>query len=66
VGGSAQVVAPPTTVPTEAPRQRAPESPATQSPVTQNPVTENQPSVAVPVTTTTLEMPPPKRRGDGE
>jgi Anti-sigma-D factor RsdA to sigma factor binding region len=65
VGGSAQVVAPPTTVPTEAPRQRAPESPATQSPVTQNPVTENQPSVAVPVTTTTLEMPPPKRRGDG-
>ena len=66
VGGSAQVVAPPTTIPTEAPRQRAPESPATQSPVTQNPVTENQPSVAVPVTTTTLEMPPPKRRGDGE
>jgi hypothetical protein len=34
--------------------------------VTQNPETENQPSVAVPVTTTTLEMPPPKKRGDGE
>ena len=67
VGGSAQVVAPPTTAPEEAPRHRGAESPATQSPVTQNPVTENQPEVTIPVTTTTLEMPPPKRqRGNGE
>ena len=43
VGGSAQVVAPPTTAPEQAPRHRGAESPATQSPVTQNPVTENQP-----------------------
>jgi hypothetical protein len=35
--------------------------------VTQNPVTENQREVTIPVTTTTLEMPPPKRqRGNGE
>jgi hypothetical protein len=66
VGGSAQVVAPATTAPAEAPRQPNTESPATQSPVTQNPVTENQPTVTIPVTTTTLEMPPPKQRGDGE
>jgi Anti-sigma-D factor RsdA to sigma factor binding region len=66
VGGGAQVVAPPTTVPSEAPRQRGPESPATQSPVTQNPVTEPQPVVTIPVTTTTFELPPPKKRGDGE
>jgi Anti-sigma-D factor RsdA to sigma factor binding region len=67
VGGSAQVVAPPTTAPEQAPRHRGAESPATQSPVTQNPVTENQPEVTIPVTTTTLEMPPPKRqRGNGE
>jgi hypothetical protein len=55
VGGGAQVVAPPTTVTSEAPRQRASESPVTQSPVTQNPVT-----------TTTLVMPPPKKQGNGE
>jgi len=67
VGGSAQVVAPPTTAPEQAPRHRGAESPATQGPVTQNPVTENQPEVTIPVTTTTLEMPPPKRqRGNGE
>jgi len=67
VGGSAQVVAPPTTAPEQAPPHRGAESPATQSPVTQNPVTENQPEVTIPVTTTTLEMPPPKRqRGNGE
>jgi len=67
VGGSAQVVAPPTTAPEQAPRHRGAESPATQSPVTQNPVTENQPEVTIPVTTTTLEMSPPKRqRGNGE
>jgi hypothetical protein len=67
VGGSAQVVAPPTTAPAEAPPHRGAESPATQSPVTQNPVTENQPTVTIPVTTTTLEMPPPKKQpGDGE
>jgi hypothetical protein len=62
VGGSAQVVTPPTTVPQEAPRQRAPEAPAPQSPVTQNPVSE-QPAITIPVTTTTIEMPPPKKRG---
>lgn len=71
VGGGAQIVAPPTTVPSEAPRQRAPESPATQSPATQkpapqNPVSEIQPSLTIPVTTTTWEMPPPKKHGDGE
>ena len=77
VGGSAQVVAPPTTAPAEAPRQRGAESsdtqspamqsPVTQNPVTQNPVTDNQPTVTIPVTTTTLEMPPPKKqRGNGE
>ena len=66
VGGSAQVVAPPTTVTSEAPRQRSSESPVTQSPVTQNPVTETQPTVTIPVTTTTLIMPPPKKHGDGE
>jgi hypothetical protein len=66
VGGGAQVVAPPTTVPSEAPRQRAPESPATQSPATQYPVIETQPSVTIPVTTTTWEMPPPKKHGNGE
>ena len=66
VGGSAQVVAPPTTVTSEAPRQRGPESPVTQSPVTQNPVSETQPTVTIPVTTTTLVMPPPKKHGDGE
>ena len=75
VGGGAQVVAPPVTVPSEAPRQRAPESPAIQSPATQSPVTQNPapqnpvveipPSVTIPVTTTTWEMPPPKKRGDG-
>ena len=66
VGGSAQVVAPPTTVTSEAPRQRGPESPVTQSPVTQNSVSETQPTVTIPVTTTTLVMPPPKKHGDGE
>ena len=66
VGGSAQVVAPPTTVTSEAPRQRGPESPVTQSPVTQNSVSETQPTVTIPVTTTTLIMPPPKKHGDGE
>lgn len=70
VGGGAPAVAPPTTVPQEAPRQRGPESPvlqgpAVQGPVTQNPVTESQPAVTIPVTTT-LEIPPPKKRGDGE
>ena len=75
VAGGAQVVAPPVTVPSEAPRQRAPESPAIQSPATQSPVTQNPapqnpvveiaPSVTIPVTTTTWEMPPPKKRGDG-
>jgi hypothetical protein len=34
--------------------------------VTQNPVTEPQPVVTIPVTTTTFELPPPKKRGDGE
>jgi len=75
VAGGAQVVAPPVTVPSEAPRQRAPEAPAIQSPATQSPVTQNPapqnpvveipPSVTIPVTTTTWEMPPPKKRGDG-
>jgi anti-sigma-D factor RsdA-like protein len=55
VGGSAQVVVP-TTVISEAPRQRGPESP----------VIESEETVTIPVTTTTLEMPPPKKRGDGE
>jgi Anti-sigma-D factor RsdA to sigma factor binding region len=72
VGGGPQVVAPPPTVPQEAPpRQRGPESPVIQSPavqipVTQNPVTQNPepaPAVTIPVTTTTLEMPGPKKRG---
>jgi hypothetical protein len=72
VGGGPQVVAPPPTVPQEAPpRQRGPEnpviqSPAVQIPVTQNPVTQNPepaPAVTIPVTTTTLEMPGPKKRG---
>jgi hypothetical protein len=71
VGGGAQVVAPPTTVPAEAPRQRAPETQATQNPAPQHPAPQNpsieiQPSVTIPVTTTTWEMPPPKKRGDGE
>ncbi|HTI73673.1 MAG TPA: anti-sigma-D factor RsdA [Mycobacterium sp.] len=75
VGGGAQVVAPPT-VPSEVPRQRPPENPApqnpapqnpvTQSPATQNPVVESPPVVIAPATTTTIEMPPPKKRGDGE
>jgi hypothetical protein len=68
VGGGAQIVAPPPAVPSEVPRQRAPESPVTQSTVTQNPVTqspETQATVTNPVTTTTWEMPPPKKRGDG-
>jgi len=65
VGGGAQIVAPPT-VPSEAPRQRAPEIPATQSPATQSPSIEIQPSVTIPVTTTTWEVPPPKKHGDGE
>jgi hypothetical protein len=61
VGGGAQVVAPPivappATVAPEAPKQRGPESP----------VIENEESVTIPVTTTTFEMPPPKKRGDGE
>jgi len=35
--------------------------------VTETAATENQPEVTIPVTTTTLEMPPPKRqRGNGE
>jgi hypothetical protein len=55
VGGGAQVVAP-TTVSSEAPRQRGPESPVTQSEAT----------VTIPVTTTTLVIPPPKKHGDGE
>jgi len=38
----------------------------TQSPVTQNSVSETQPTVTIPVTTTTLVMPPPKKHGDGE
>jgi len=69
VGGGAQVVAPPTTVPSEAPRQRAPESQVTQSPAIQSPVTqspETQAPATNPVTTTTWEMPPPKKHGDGE
>jgi len=69
VGGGAQVVAPPTVVPSEAPRQRPPESPMTQGPAAQNPVTqspETQATVIGPVTTTTWEIPPPKKRGDGE
>jgi hypothetical protein len=81
VGGGAQVVAPPTTVPSEVPRQRppenpapqnpapqspAPQSPAPQSPATQNPVVELPPAVIAPATTTTIEMPPPKKHGDGE
>jgi Anti-sigma-D factor RsdA to sigma factor binding region len=56
VGGGAQVVAPPITVAPEVPKQRGPESP----------VIENEESVTIPVTTTTFEMPPPKKRGDGE
>ena len=56
VGGGAQVVAPPTTVTSEVPRQRGPESP----------VSESEATVTIPVTTTTLVMPPPKKRGDGE
>jgi hypothetical protein len=61
VGGGAQVVAPPivappTTVAPEAPKPRGPESP----------VVESEATVTIPVTTTTLEMPPPKKRGDGE
>jgi hypothetical protein len=63
-GGGAQVVAPPT-VPSEVPRQRPAEIPATQSPATQSPSIEIQPSVTNPVTTTTWEIPPPKKR-DGE
>jgi hypothetical protein len=68
-GGGAQVVAPPSTVQSEAPRQRAPESPATQSPVIPSPVTQSQVTQAPapnPVTTTTWEVPPPKKHGDGE
>jgi hypothetical protein len=65
VGGGAQVVAPPATVPSEAPRQRAPENPATQSPATQSPVIEIPPTATNPVTTTTWEMPPPKKRDGG-
>jgi Anti-sigma-D factor RsdA to sigma factor binding region len=56
VGGNAQVVAPPTTVVAEVPRQRGPETPASQS----------EAPVTVPVTTTTLVMPPPKKHSDGE
>jgi hypothetical protein len=60
VGGGAQVVAPPSTVPSEAPReaprQRGPESS----------VTETQPAVTIPVTTTTLVISPPKKHGVGE
>jgi len=56
VGGGAQVVAPPTTVISEAPRQRGPGSP----------VTESEATVTIPVTTTTLVMPPPKKQDDGE
>jgi Anti-sigma-D factor RsdA to sigma factor binding region len=56
VGGGAQVVAPPTTVTSEVPRQRGPESP----------VSESEATVTIPVTTTTLVMPQPKKRGDGE
>jgi hypothetical protein len=37
----------------------------TQNPAPQNPVVEIPPSVTIPVTTTTWEMPPPKKRGDG-
>src|SRR6476620_8272177 len=66
VGGSAQVVAPPTTVTSEASRQRGPESPVTQSPVTQNSVSETQPTVTIPVTIFSLVTPPPKKHGDGE
>lgn len=73
-GGGAEVVAPPTSgssVPPEAPTQRAPESPVTQSPVTQSPVTqspvtENQPTVTIPVTTTTMFIPPPRKHGGGQ
>jgi anti-sigma-D factor RsdA-like protein len=54
-GGGAQVVAPPT-VTSEVPRQRGPESP----------VTESEATVTIPVTTTTLVIPPPKKHGDGE
>jgi Anti-sigma-D factor RsdA to sigma factor binding region len=57
VGGGAQVVAPPTTVPSEAPRQRGADSPATQS-------QEIEPPVENPVTTTLIV--PPKKHGDGE
>jgi hypothetical protein len=46
----------PTTVISEAPRQRGPESP----------VTESEATVTIPVTTTTLVMPPPKRGGGGD
>jgi hypothetical protein len=49
-------VAPPITVVPEAPKQRGPESP----------VVESEETVTIPVTTTTLQMPPPKKRGDGE
>jgi hypothetical protein len=69
VGGGAQVVAPPETVPSEAPRQRAPETQVTQSPAVQSPVTQSQEKQAPapnPVTTTTWEMPAPKKHGDGE
>jgi hypothetical protein len=48
------VVAPTPTVTSEAPRQHAPESP----------VTESQATVTIPVTTTTLVIPPPKQRGE--
>jgi Anti-sigma-D factor RsdA to sigma factor binding region len=79
-GGSAEVVAPPTSgseapgqvvtpsasVPPEAPTQRGPASPVTESPVTQSPVTQNQPTVTIPVTTTTMFMPPPRKHGGGE
>jgi hypothetical protein len=69
VGGGAQIVAPPTTVPSEAPRQHTVETQATQSPAVQSPATqsqEKQAPVTIPVTTTTWEMPPPKKHGDGE
>jgi hypothetical protein len=33
--------------------------------VTQNPVTQTQPAVTIPVTTTTVEMPPPNKHGNG-
>lgn len=57
VGGSAQL-APPAPVTPDAPRQQH----SAESPVTQNPVTQNQPSIAIPATTTTFEMPPPRRQ----